>query len=84
MRYFDQAEGISAQYWIEGTLEIMRRCDVVLVVLGKHTEKSEGTQGEIAEAKRLGLPIFRSLLNFSAWLEGTPGSPATHSFRVLR
>mgnify|MGYP001163267039 FL=1 len=46
----------SAQFWLAGTLELMRRCDAVLVLPGYSF--SEGTQGEIAEAERLGLPVM--------------------------
>jgi len=46
----------TAQFWISGTLELMRRCDAVLVLPGYGN--SEGTKGEIAEAERMKLPIF--------------------------
>jgi len=49
----------SDELWLQGTLELMRRCDAVLVLPGY--EKSGGTQGEIAEADRLQLPIFMPL-----------------------
>ena len=60
------------QFWLQGTLELMRRCDALVLVPGWET--SEGTQGEIAEADRLQIPIYRSpdLLpgasEFIAWL----------------
>ena len=78
-RYFDRADGLSALYWLEGTLEIMRRCDAVLVLRGRASEESEGTKGEIEEAKRLGLPIFASPMLLSEWLEAN-----YDRFKVLR
>lgn len=48
----------SEQAFVDGTLELMRRCDAVLVCPG--WQNSSGTRGEIAEAKRLGLPVFYS------------------------
>lgn len=42
--------------WIVGDLEWMRRCDAVLVTPDYHG--SSGTLGEIAEATRLGMPIY--------------------------
>ena len=42
-------------FWLTGTLELMRRCDAVLVLPG--WESSEGTKGEIAEAARCGIPV---------------------------
>lgn len=44
-----------AQY-LAGTMEMMRRCDAVLV-LPKHGE-SEGTLGEIADAEARGIPVI--------------------------
>ena len=50
-------EGLNTeQHFIDGTLELMKRCDVVLLVPGWET--SEGTKGEIAEAERLGIPVY--------------------------
>ncbi len=40
--------------WIEGTLEMLRRCDGMVLCPG--WDKSSGTLGEIAEAKRLNMP----------------------------
>lgn len=42
--------------WLEGDLEILRRCDAVLVVDGY--EHSAGTLAEIEEAKTRGIPVF--------------------------
>lgn len=46
-------------FWIKGTLELMRRCDAVYVVDGYHN--SNGVSGEISEAMRLGIPIYFSI-----------------------
>ena len=59
-------------YWLAGTLELMERCDALVLVPGWET--SEGTQGEIRRADELHIPIFRSLdllpsaSEFIAWL----------------
>jgi hypothetical protein len=45
-----------AVFWYEGTLELMRRCDAVVVVPG--SENSRGTRIEIATARGVGLPVF--------------------------
>ena len=58
---------LTEQYWLDATLELMRRCDVVLLVPG--WKQSEGTRGEVAEAVRLGLPVFRSLAEVREWVE---------------
>jgi len=55
-------------FWIDGTLELMRRCDAVL--LCGQWLASVGTMGEIEEAKRLGIPVFRSTKGLTDWLRG--------------
>ena len=57
----------SAEAFIEGTLELMRRCDAVFVL--PSSEDSEGTQGEIQEAKRLGIPLFFDMPSLLDWLD---------------
>ena len=57
------------QYYLEGTLEIMRRCDALLMING--WENSSGARGELEEAKRLKLPIFYSLEALKAWLQSS-------------
>lgn len=44
------------KFWVDGTKEIMRRCDAVVLVPGWGS--SAGTRAEIEEAKRLGIPVF--------------------------
>lgn len=67
-RYFDGT--MSAQFWYEGTLELLRRCDAVAVCEGY--EESKGTKAEIAEAMERGLPVFlpgeRGAL--ARWIDG--------------
>ena len=50
-------EGVSSEeHFLAGTLELMRRCDAVLLVPNWH--RSEGARAEVAEAERLGMPVF--------------------------
>lgn len=44
------------EQFLAGTLELMRRCDAVLLVPGWST--SAGTKAEVVEAMRIGLPVF--------------------------
>lgn len=44
------------EWWLAGTLELMRRCDAVVMVPG--WEGSRGACAEREEAHRLGLPVF--------------------------
>jgi hypothetical protein len=55
------------QFWIDGTREMMRRCDAVVLVEG--WENSSGTLGEKAEAERRGLPVFEHLAALESWVE---------------
>lgn len=45
-------------FWIAGTLELMRCCDVVYVC--PREKDSPGTLGEIAEAQRFDIPVCRT------------------------
>lgn len=54
----DDLPHLGDQFWLQGTLELMRRCDALVLVPGWET--SEGTQAEISEADRLRIPVYRS------------------------
>lgn len=47
------------EYWYAATLEQMRRCDCVLTVPGWLA--SAGAKAEVAEAHRLGIPVYHSV-----------------------
>jgi nucleoside 2-deoxyribosyltransferase len=49
------------QIFIEGGLEILRRCDAVVLVEG--WERSGGTLGEIEVAMELHIPVFGNVYN---------------------
>lgn len=51
-------------FFLDGTMELLRRCDAVLLVSG--WQKSTGTALEIAEAKRLGMPVFQSVYELAS------------------
>lgn len=58
------------EFWLAGTLELLRRCDAVLVL--ENFEQSTGTRGEIREADRLGIPIYFDLDSLKKWLSVLP------------
>jgi hypothetical protein len=58
--------GTSHADWMASDLEIARRCDAVYRSPGE----SGGADAEVALARELGLPVFHSLLDAAAWLEG--------------
>ena len=64
--YFDGV--MSDEVWLEGSLELMRRCDAVLVM--PNSEDSAGTEAEIKEAMNRGISVFATIANVSDWLSG--------------
>jgi hypothetical protein len=48
-----ELDSIEDSYYLESTLEVMRRCDAVLVLC-----RSKGVDAEIAEAERLNIPVY--------------------------
>ena len=59
---------LTDKYWLEATLELMRRADALYLLNG--WEASSGSRGEKAEAERLGLPVFydSNVDDLIAWL----------------
>ena len=53
-RYFHGS--MSDAFWLDATLELLRRCDAI--VLCKGYQDSIGSLAEIAEATRLIIPVF--------------------------
>ena len=53
--------------WLEGDLEMLRRCDFVVMVEG--WEGSMGAQAERLEAFRRGIPVFYGVETATQWLE---------------
>lgn len=56
------------EFWLEATLELMRRCDAVMMVPG--WGDSSGARAEREEALRLLLPVFYTFDDVGAWLQG--------------
>lgn len=59
------------EFWIEGTLELMRRCDAIII--GAGWSDSEGTKAEIKEAMAIGVPVAWSLADLLEILEKKDG-----------
>ena len=66
-RQFDGVEGVRPELWLDGTMELMRRCDAVLMIEGWRT--SGGAVLEKREADRLGMPVFENLGDLAEWKE---------------
>lgn len=63
-RGYFESEG-PAELWLGGTLELMRRCDAVVMAHG--WERSSGSRAEKAEAERLGIPVFEPGSTLAEW-----------------
>lgn len=61
--FFTGAEPDSV--WLAGAIELMRRCDAVIVVPG--WEQSAGTIEEVRIAREIGLPVFVDLGDIEEW-----------------
>lgn len=55
------------EFFLEGTMELMRRCDAILLIPG--WEQSQGATGEKKEAEARGLPVFQSIEELTDWLK---------------
>jgi hypothetical protein len=54
------------EVWLTGDLELLDRCDAVLLVSG--WERSVGTKAEIRHAETSGIEIFRDLESLGDWI----------------
>jgi hypothetical protein len=51
--------------WLDGDLEMIRRCDALITVEG--WEASVGATAEVELAKEIAIPVFHDLAAFDAW-----------------
>lgn len=58
---------MTPEFWYAGTLELMRRCDAVILVAG--WEDSKGSRDEVEEAKRRNTPVFERVEELKTWLK---------------
>lgn len=57
---------LTEEFWYAGTLELLRRCDAMILVPG--WEDSKGVKAEVEEARKRGMPIFERVEELKAWL----------------
>jgi hypothetical protein len=53
------------QFWLAATLELLSRCDAILMLPG--WSSSEGSRGEYALAGQLRMPVFEDFGKLRAW-----------------
>lgn len=62
---------MTAEFWLAGTAELLRRSDALYVFHPEHARESEGTRAEVALAEELHIPAFFGLLgleNLREWV----------------
>lgn len=52
------------QYYLDGTLNLMTKCDAVLLTQPNAAELSAGTRNEVSVAQTLNIPVFTTLQEF--------------------
>jgi nucleoside 2-deoxyribosyltransferase len=57
--YMDKETGLPDEFWLKTTLNLLRRCDAIVLVAG--WEKSQGTLAEIEYAKSVGIPVYEEV-----------------------
>jgi nucleoside 2-deoxyribosyltransferase len=58
------AHDLHDEFWLDATMEMMRRCDAVVLCPG--WEDSSGTRAEVEEAGKLGIPVYLSVTDMRA------------------
>ena len=67
-RHFQGA--LPDEVWLLGGLELLRRCDAVL--LTPDWERSTGAREEVARAHAEALPVLHNLKELESWLKANP------------
>jgi Domain of unknown function (DUF4406) len=57
---------LTEQFWLDGTIELMSRCDAVVLTDDWHL--SIGARGEVTRAHQLNLPVLESIDALRVWL----------------
>lgn len=80
------APEVDDQYFLDGTMQLLRKCDAVLLVSPDAPEKSVGTKHEVRQAHILGMSVFWKIEELIHWYymqgigdqhdyESTPSGP---------
>lgn len=56
----NQVEQNDDQYFLDGTMAMLERCDAVLLTMPNADEVSSGTKAEVHRAYQLGIQVYRS------------------------
>jgi hypothetical protein len=64
--FFQDADGCADEVWLDGDLEMLSRCDAM--ILTPDWEKSSGARRERLEAINQGKPVFYNIEELGVWL----------------
>jgi len=53
--------------WLDGDIEILKRCDAVVIAQPWRWRTSKGTVAEVREALTRSIPVFRTLTDLLIW-----------------
>lgn len=54
------------EFWLEATLELMRRCDAVFAM--PTWQRSQGASNEVETAQKINIPVFFTFPSLSQWI----------------
>lgn len=66
---------ITPEFWYNATLELLRRCDVLILAPGWETS-IVGVLVELREARKLEIPVFDDLAELAVWLKAESKRPS--------
>lgn len=65
--FFQDADGVDDQIWLKGDIEILRRCDAMILTPNWTTSKGATAEAVFADAN--GIPIFHTISDLKNWLQ---------------
>lgn len=64
--FFTNADGCADNVWLEGDLELIRRCDALLVT--PRWRESSGARAEVTLARERHIPVLEDIDDLNYWL----------------
>lgn len=64
---------VPAEYWLDGTRELMLKCDAVLLINHPALDTSAGTRAEVVAALNANIPVYTSIEEVAANFTCHPG-----------
>jgi hypothetical protein len=74
--FFQDADGCEDRVWLDGDVEMLRRCDALLTVEG--WERSKGATAEVMIATQIGKPVLHSVVELEMYLSQPDAVRSVH------